>query len=426
LSNVRFVVNTDISSRLPETSGLPVIRPALSVVPIAAGMNDSPMSSALPSPRSVSYLDSTLRLILLVSLLSMRSIHILLLTLALSPFAATQSFDCKLAESPREHAVCSDKKLAALDSAVSVAYKSLRTQLSPESAALVQSDQREWLHWLDVVCPAHGKGIADDMNRCLADEYTHREHDLKQVVHIGSTLLFPRTHFLYKAGSSSEERVTDNDPGFGYGSLRWPQIDIQPGRPNPAYAAWNSAVKKKAAKLAVGIDPEDKNATFDTAVDASGTIDSFYIVEAANDRFIDVSLIDSGYGWGAAHPLTDQTSFLWWLDRNRELTISDVFIPQSGWQNKLAALAIRNLRSQPNLKDMLGDDIDKAVNETVSDFTTWTPTLDGLTITFGQYAIAPYAAGMPEAHIPWSDLKSYLAPDLQPTTLPAPITKPNP
>lgn len=118
-------------------------------------------------------------------------------------------------------------------------------------------------------------------------------------MHIGSALFFPRSHFLYKARISIEERIADNDPGFGYGSLRWPQIDIQPGRPNPAYAAWNSAVKK-AAKLAVGIDPEDKNATFDTAVAASGTVDGFYIVEAADDRFIDVDLVNSGYRWGAA------------------------------------------------------------------------------------------------------------------------------
>jgi uncharacterized protein YecT (DUF1311 family) len=355
----------------------------------------------------------------------MRSIHILLLTLACSLFAVAQSFDCKLAKSPRERTVCSNEKLAALDSVVSAAYKSLRAQLSPKSAALVQSDQREWLHWLDVVCPEHGKGIADDMSRCLSGEYTSRERELRQVVHIDGMLLFPRSHFLYKAGSSNEERVADNDPGFGYGILRWPQIDIQPALPNPAYTEWNGAVKKKAAKLAVGITSEDKNATFDTAADASGTIDGFYIVEAANDRFIDVSLIDVGYGWGAAHPLTSQTSFLWWLDRNRELTVSDVFIPHSKWQDKLIALTVSNLRAQPDLKDMLGDDIEKAVKETVSDPTTWTPTRDGLTITFGQYAIGPYAAGMPKAHIPWSNLKSYLASDLQPATLPAPTSKPN-
>lgn len=66
----------------------------------------------------------------------MRSIHFLLITLAVSRFAAAQSFQCKLAKSPREQAVCSHEKLSALDSAVSAAYKSLRAQLSsnPTSA----------------------------------------------------------------------------------------------------------------------------------------------------------------------------------------------------------------------------------------------------------------------------------------------------
>lgn len=354
----------------------------------------------------------------------MRSIHILLIALAVSRFAAAQSFDCKLAKSPREHAVCSREELAALDSAVSASYKSLRAQLSPESAVLVQSDQREWLHWLDVVWPANGKGIADDMNRCLSQEYTSRERDLKQFVTIGSTRLFVRSHFLYKAGSSNGELLADNDPGFGYGALRWPQIDIALARPNPAYAKWNSVVKNRATKLAVGINLEDKNATFDTAIDDAGTIDGFYIVEAANGRFIDVNLFDMTYGWGAAHPLTDQMSFLWWLDRNRELTSSDIFLPHSDWEDKLTVLVIRNLRTQPDFKD-LSDDVGKLVKEAVSDVNTWTLTRDSLTITFGQYAIGPCSDGMPEAHIAWDDLKSYLAPDFQPTTLPAPISKPN-
>jgi len=349
--------------------------------------------------------------------------QILLLVPTLSSLAVAQSFDCKLARSPREIAICSDEKLAVLDSAVSAAYKSLRAQISPESAALVQADQREWLHWLDVACPANGKGIAEDMNRCLSSEYMNRERELKQHVQIGSMFLFPRSHFLYKADNSNEERVAANDPGFGYGVLRWPQIDTPPARPSSVYSEWNSAVKKKAARLAVGVDSENKNATFDTAVDAFGTVDGFYIIEAVNDRFIDVSLIDSGYGWGAAHPLTSQTSFLWWLDRNRELTVSDVFNPQNNWQDKLTALSINNLRAQPDLKDMLGNDIEKAVKKTVSDPTNWTLTREGLTITFGQYAIGPYAAGMPESHIPWTKLKPYVAPDLRPASLPAPAPK---
>jgi len=61
---------------------------------------------------------------------------------------------------------------------------------------------------------------------------------------------------------------------------------------------------------------------------------------------------------------------------------------------------------------MLGENIDSTVRETLSDPTSWTMTREGLTIKFGQYAIGPYAIDMPEAQIPWSDVKAYLAPDL--------------
>ncbi|HVW11083.1 MAG TPA: DUF3298 domain-containing protein [Bryobacteraceae bacterium] len=87
-------------------------------------------------------------------------------------------------------------------------------------------------------------------------------------------------------------------------------------------------------------------------------------------------------------------------------------------------MAVGNLRAQPAFKD-LSDDIEKTVKEAVSDVATWTLTRDSLTITFGQSVIGSYADGMPEAHISWSDLKSCLAPDFQPATLPAPISKSN-
>ncbi len=347
------------------------------------------------------------------------------IALAFSQSAAAQSFDCKLAKSPREHAVCSDEKLAALDSAVSDAYKSLRSQLSPESAALVQSDQREWLHWLDLVCPAHGRGIAESIDFCLRNGYTAREHDLERVTPIGKRVIFPRSRFLYKAGGTGEEQSFDNDPGFGYGSLSYPQIDVDPASPTTAYAEWNDAVKK-AADRAVGFGPGDGPATFDAAVDASGRVDNYYSVEGANDRFLDVSLIVRTCSWGAAHPNTGQISFLWWLDRSREFKTSDVFLPHSGWQDKLTALTIANLRAQPELKDFLSDYASSAVQQSVPDPTTWTLTRDGLTITFGQGAIAAYVADMPEAQISWSDLKAYLASDLQPATLPISTAKPNP
>lgn len=350
----------------------------------------------------------------------------LLIALSLLPsLASAQSFDCKLAQSPREKAVCADTRLSALDSQIATNYKALRAQLSPESAALVQSDQREWLHWIDLVCPPNGTGAAANQTQCLQREYFTRANTLDKITHLGSTIIFPRTHFLYKAGSLANNPIS---PGFGYGSLRWPQID----RPNAAQSAWNDAVKTKASRLPVDFFAEKsstpKNATFDTFVNASGVIDAYFTIEAANDRLIDVTLTDGIFNWGAAHPNSDSTSFLWWLDRSRELTPTDIFWNDSGWQQNLVPLATASLQANADLKDMLwkGDQLNKAVRSAVPDPTNWTLTNAGLTITFSQYAVGPYVIGMPEAHLTWAQLKPYLARAFEPSTLPAPTPKPHP
>ncbi len=246
-------------------------------------------------------------------------------------------------------------------------------------------------------------------------------------------MIFPRAHFLFKPGTAPSTNPID--PGFGYGTLRWPQID----KPNAAQSAWNAAVKTKAERLPVDLFAEKsstpKNATFDTFVDAGGSIDAYYTIQAANDRFIDVTFTDGIFNWGAAHPNSDNASFLWWLDRNREATVSDIFLPNTGWQQKLASLAVANLRSQPDLKDVLDEDHLNQWLSAAKDAkeqpgnphpSGWSITRDGLTITFGQYEIAPYSAGMPQAHIPWTDLKPFLSPTLHPSALPAPIPKTNP
>ena len=346
------------------------------------------------------------------------------LLVPLTSAAAAQSFDCKLAQSPREKTVCADTRLSALDAEIAANYKSLRAQLSPESAALVMADQDEWLRWIDLVCPTHGKGAAANQTQCLQQQYFTRAHDLDKITHLGNTVIFPRAHFLYRPGGATTNPIS---PGFGYGSLRWPQIDIKPDKPNAAETTWNNAAKTKAARLAVGFS-NNPNATFDTAVDASGSIDAYFTIDAANDRLIDVTFTDGAYPWGAAHPTASRTSFLWWLDRNRQLTATDLFRPDSAWQQNIVPLAIASLQGNPDIKNILwkGAQLNQAVQSAVLEPANWTPTRDGLAITFGQYAVGPYFIGMPQAHLPWSQLNPMLAPSLNPSTLPAPVPKPNP
>ncbi len=153
----------------------------------------------------------------------MRSIYTLLLTLALSSLAAAQSLDCKLAQSPREQAICAGTRLSALDTEIATAYKSLRDELSPQSSALVESDQREWSQWIDLVCPAQGKGTYD-LSHCLQDHYAARARDFKKTVHLGTAIIFSRAHFLYKSGGQLQQASVSRVP--------WLRLRVAPLAPD--------------------------------------------------------------------------------------------------------------------------------------------------------------------------------------------------
>lgn len=389
----------------------------------------------------------------------MRSTYALLLTIALSLPTVARGADCKLAHSPREQAICSGPHLSALDNEISASYKSLHDQLSPQSAALLESDQHEWSQWIDLVCSEHprppgapaepphhfgnlgapgqnpeslpGAEAPNSLSRCLQDQYTARARDFKKSAHIGAAIIFSRAHFLYKSGADLNTTAINNVsgpeyPGFGYGTLRWPQIDIKSGPISPTDTAWNNAIRMRASRLSAGISDAGQNATFDTAVNALENINADYTLDAANGRLIEVSLTVNSYVWvTGASPLNIRSSFLWWLDRNRELTAEDIFNPASAWADFLASVATGRLQENERLKPLLREDavLSSAVGQSAPQPTNWTLTKNGLTVTFPQGMVAANPAGMPRVFISWEDLKAFLEPNLNTTTLPTRLPK---
>ena len=340
----------------------------------------------------------------------MRSTYVLLFALALTSPAAAQSFDCKLAQSPRERTICSNTDLGTLDSNVAAAYKAAHSKLSPAAFALVQSDQRQWLRWLDKVCPS-SSFIAD----CLTGHYNSRLQQLSGgIITTNGITFYPRAHFSFAPDTRKPEERDPTDLGFIYDEDVLPQIDITPDRPNPAYAAWNATLQPKPATKAPADSTEDNITRSETT----------YAVIAANNRLIDISFTGWFYS-GGAHPEGGDSSNLWWLDKHRALVASDVFRPNSGWQQKLVDPAIRKL--QADYKDdsvNTVDELRKAVPSAITRISAWGVTSKGLTITFGIYEVGPHSMGTPDITFTWDELKPYLEPTLNPSTLPAPIPYP--
>ena len=168
--------------------------------------------------------------------------------------------------------------------------------------------------------------------------------------------------------------------------------------------------------------------TFDSTVDDEGAIEIFYRLRALNRRLLVVDLGNSTYGYGAAHPNTNISTFSWWLDRGRALTASDVFNPDTGWQTKLADRITARLKARQLFSGspFTEPETRATIAETLASVNSWNLSSSGLTITFGLYAVAPYAAGMPSVSFSWAELKPYLASGFEPATLPRPIPIPRP
>ncbi len=350
----------------------------------------------------------------------MRAFAFVLLPLALLllalPLAHAASFDCAKAHTVRESTVCSSPALSTLDSDLAKDYAAVRSQLTPASGALVQADQREWLAWLDKVCPANSPAVGK-LTDCLTQNYKIRIDELtKGVQRQDGQLFYTRAHFVFvpgKAPTANDQRPP-NDPGFGYGEFAWPQADA----PNAEQSQWNRAVYEEAVKVET-VSSNGVFSTLDSSIQPDGYSDGGFEVLKANAHFIEVRFVQSTYGWGAAHPNTGRATYLWSLDQHKAVTANDVLRPEAHWQTALIQPAIAKLTEANGAEGLWsGKELHDGVAGSLKEETSWILSKDGLTIAFAPYAVSSYARGSPEITFSWQELSEFLNPAFHPSDLP--------
>ena len=311
--------------------------------------------------------------------------------------------------------MCASPQLSAQDSALAAEYAALRTQLSPAAFSAVQSDQRGWLSYLDAACPAHPAGDRGTIAVCLRGEYTTRLKELKLQRTSTSTVIYTRARDFISPGPGKPNSDTfPDDPGFGVYHYSWPQTDS----PDAALTQWNSAVA--AYVLALTADDKHPSPTsLDQTATSDDTVEIDYSLSGGNAHFLFIEFVDSEYSYGAAHPLTTLREFNWNLDAHRELATGDVFTQNSGWQTKLTPVALRKLRANADVRSMLlEEELPAGILAAWKDARQWTIAPSGLTVRYGQYQVAAYAAGLPSISFTWASLKPYLNPAFRPEDLP--------
>jgi hypothetical protein len=112
------------------------------------------------------------------------------------------------------------------------------------------------------------------------------------------------------------------------------------------------------------------------------------------------------YSDGAAHPGSYSITLNYDLGQGRELSLANLFLPNSNYLEAIANDCIAELSKQPFFEGPFAD----GAAPTLDNYRNWNITPDGLMITFDEYQVAPYAAGPQTVVIPNTELRSLIDP----------------
>ena len=343
-------------------------------------------------------------------------VAVMLVAATVCAVARGASFDCKVARTDIERAICSDKELSAADEALAAQYKATLAMAPEEVQTEIREDQRTWLRSLGTVCRAdavareHTAARRSELVSCLKDQYKSQTEALQQrVVKKGGVVFVMRSVTLKTKDAPDDTAVDGGETNPGYGTLTavWPQAMSS----DAEWVAWNAAMLLEVQKMAGG---DGKTAGGWKSEWAQG-VDSDVTarLEEVSAGRVSVSVGDEVMGHGAAHPSESYEEFHWLLAERRWLRATDVFAAGSGWASVLEA------RCRASLKAQLGDDYEsyaggkaefaKALREVIVEPENWVMDAKGLSVSFPEYSVTPRAQPVDPVEVPWSALQGVLA-----------------
>ena len=209
-------------------------------------------------------------------------------------------------------------------------------------------------------------------------------------------------------GATLSGRVAATDATY---QVRYPQVG---GLADAAAAATINSLLRDQADAAVrdftagiGKDPQ-------AGPDQLSTLGVDYSVAYGSPDVLSLRMNAYSYPSGAAHGADVLNTFTFELASGRRLALADLFRPGSGYLDALATEARAQLNvtlagweTGPSMTTWLAT----GTEPTADNYAAWAITPGGLEITFGQYQVAPYAAGMPVVTIPIARLAAIIDPN---------------
>ncbi|WP_145995898.1 lysozyme inhibitor LprI family protein [Acetobacter aceti] len=302
---------------------------------------------------------------------------------------AAASFNCASVSAPKDKFICQNPELSALDDQLSHVYKQKIEHLSPYGADLLRKSERNWLRYINIICPitlisTNDSHVSSVM--CLKSLYQERLQDLDAVARKMGPFLFNQVDsFAAEPYSNS-----DNVPEFSTQHLSYPQIDF-PKSANTV--TWNKVYDKGQVSTDTECDSQQ------------GNEDIRYDVRYVNNHVISVAWTDYTYCDGTPHGFFSSGSDnRVWDQGSRELTPTDVFT--TGWPAKLQQLfwdALLKKGWKPR-----DDEEKRAILETVIEPKKWSFTNEGLSVSFGAYDAGCYGCDPGVTTVRWINLRPLL------------------
>jgi uncharacterized protein len=332
-----------------------------------------------------------------------------LLYIALSAGAKAASFDCKLAKSPVEKAVCASKELSAADDAMAAEYKSVLAAVPAEVQGEVRNDQRSWLRNMIAAC---NKEPQAKIAECVKGTYASQMDVLKKRVTTVSGVRFVVRSVELKSKDAADDPWKGRDAAgleknAGYGTLtaEWPQALND----SPDWKAWNAAVLHATMKMAGADDKSGYKWSDDMA--AGTETDITTTIDRVGAQLVSASVSADNMGHGAAHPSEGYESFHWMLKEQRALKVSDVFQTGSTWEKIVSTACRASLRKQvgADYASYAAGDFASTLSKLIRNPANWTLDDKGLSISFPEYSVTPRVEPVDPVTVSWTALQPYLS-----------------
>lgn len=192
---------------------------------------------------------------------------------------------------------------------------------------------------------------------------------------------------------------TNQDPPFTING----QIPQLTGSDDPRVAAFNQRFKDLIAKE---VDTWRESFQQVTVVTNGSSLDETYTLISQIGDLWSLKFDFRFYFDGAAHPGLYSITLNYDLGQGRELALSDLFLPNSGYLEAIANYCVTELSKQPGFGEPFSD----GARPTPENYDDWNITPDGLLITFEMYQVAPGASGPIQVLVPYERIQTVINP----------------